>query len=164
VITHGFETKMLAGLVHEGLATAAVGEPIIAAATRSRSSASGSRTPGGRLSKGAVLAEPASGRRRASALSGATPAARPARAAAAEREVLMAGDKRSPSFARGSRLWGQVELECQRRAVIARSKPSAVAGDLRHRPTKPRCKGHNNGAQWPLFLPCWKQQGCSHVA
>jgi hypothetical protein len=26
VIAHGFETKMLAGLVHEGLATAIVGE------------------------------------------------------------------------------------------------------------------------------------------
>jgi hypothetical protein len=28
VIAHGFETKMLAGLVHEGLATATVGEPV----------------------------------------------------------------------------------------------------------------------------------------
>jgi hypothetical protein len=28
VIAHGFETKMLAGLVHEGLAAAMVGEPV----------------------------------------------------------------------------------------------------------------------------------------
>ncbi len=28
VIAHGFETRMLAGLVHEGLATATVGEPV----------------------------------------------------------------------------------------------------------------------------------------
>jgi len=29
VIAHGFETKMLAGLVHEGLATAIVGEGVV---------------------------------------------------------------------------------------------------------------------------------------
>jgi hypothetical protein len=28
VITHGFETKMLAGLVHEGLAAATIGESV----------------------------------------------------------------------------------------------------------------------------------------
>jgi hypothetical protein len=28
VIAHGFETRMLAGLAHEGLATAIVGEPV----------------------------------------------------------------------------------------------------------------------------------------
>jgi hypothetical protein len=50
MIAHRFEMKMLAGLVHEGLAQAKVGELVKAGERRLRSSTSGSRRWGGRRS------------------------------------------------------------------------------------------------------------------
>jgi hypothetical protein len=58
VVAHGFEMKMLAGLAHEGLVAAVVGESTRQAARRSRLFAFGSLPQGGGRLKGDRLRRP----------------------------------------------------------------------------------------------------------